>query len=189
MQSGLVSVLRALQAAWAAGNHPPFRLLGPLMYLMHQVSGLPLLSRSILALHRVPFCGLLRFGGGGKGWDFLFICCFMSLFSLSLFYLWLVKLSLCLVWFWCLCLPVLGFDLGVFLLACFIDKGIEDIHSTCFWPHGRDSSLWKHTGQGGIGKLLLLGPRSWESSLIWGFFIFPKFPRCISWYQGNTLLI
>lgn len=55
-----------------------------------------------------------------------------------------------LVWFWCLCLLVLGFDLGVFLLACFIDKGIEDIHSTCFQPHGRDSSLWKHTGQGGI---------------------------------------
>lgn len=39
-----------------------------------------------------------------------------------------------LVCFWCLCLLVLGFDLGVFLLVCFIDKGIEGIHSTCFRP-------------------------------------------------------
>lgn len=88
-----------------------------------------------------------------------------------------------LVWCWCLCLLVFSFDLGVFLLVCFIDKGIEGIHSTCFRPHSSDSSLWKHTAQGGIGKLLLPGPPSRESNLInhqFGGFIFSRFPRCIS---------
>lgn len=107
-----VSMLRALQAAWAAGNHPPFRLLGPLIYLMHQVSGLPLLSRRALVLHGIPFFGLLGLRGEDMGlvWD---VCLFVCLFYAFIFLVFAlsVTLSCCplLVWFGlgiCICLFV-----------------------------------------------------------------------------------
>lgn len=122
-----VSMLRALQAAWAAGNHPPFRLLGPLMYLMHQVSGLPLLSRRALVLHGIPFCGLLGLRSEDMGlvWDVcLFVLCFYfpCLCPICDF---VMLSSFSLVWFGHLCL---------FICMRF---WLEDILSTCFRPRGR----------------------------------------------------
>lgn len=108
------------------------------MYLMRQVSGLPLLSRSILALHGIPFCGLLGLGGGGTGVE---VFCLFVLFCAFIF----VSLSFCDL----SCFPRLWFGVGVCLFEVliwgFIDKELEDIHKTCFRTLGSNSSPWKHT--------------------------------------------